>query len=519
MEYVTTTCGTQLEYLPDIIGEGAMKIVYMSPNKKYVVCKYKEEAKVTIQDRERVKKIVTTYRQTIFQNTGGTYFQDKMCWPTHMFDNPKDGFGVICPVYSTNFFFNIGRNEFVNSPKAGKEKNGRWFLSLFQRNCLHQSELGEFTSYLRMALLLAQSVRRLHSAGIIHSDLSNNNVLLDPIGRTICIIDMDTLVVKDMFPPAIQGTPGYIAPEVMDTLYLPINDSRKKLVTQKTELHSLAVMIYELLMYRHPLRGPKIHDPTDPKKDEDLMMGKRAVFIEHPTDLSNRPNSKWVQEYYGKKKLRNNTKIVYLPWGLPDKTPYTILGPYLSPLIEKAFVKGLHDPSNRPQARDWEKALVRTVDNILPCSNKNCTQKFFIYNEQIRPTCPYCGTQYGHQLPMLELYYTQKDNQYTSENHRVVLFHGSALFTWHINRFVVPNEKLQPEQREAVARIIYRDGKWLFVNKSLKNLLVIDSIEKESKPIFAQFELKQGMKLILDSDRGGRLAVVRFAHQSGTSIK
>lgn len=522
MEYITTTCGTQLTYMPDSIGQGGMKTVYISPDKNYVVCKYTDPTKVTRQDRKRVEKIVSTYRQTIFQNAGGAYFKNLMCWPTYVFDNPRDGFGVVCPVYPSNFFFKTGKNQFARTPKPGKEKNGRWFLSLYQRNCLHDSELGDFASYLRMALLLARSVRRLHSAGIVHSDLSHNNVLLDPVKRTICIIDMDTIVVQDMHPPEIQGTPGYIAPEVMETLRLSVKDSKKNLVSQQTEIHSLAVMIYELLMYRHPLKGPKVHDAADPARDEELMMGKRALFIEHPKDPSNRPNRRWAQRYYGSKKLRKNKKVEYLPWALPDDTPYTILGPYLAPLIEQAFVTGLHNPSERPSAREWEKALIRTADNILPCSNPQCSQKYFIYNQSVKPKCPYCKTQYKHHLPMLEFYYTQKDNKFSPENHRKVLWHGASLFPWHINRFVNPNEKLESHQREALARVVYKGGKWYFRNKRLKDYRVYDAtsnvLPQSVIEIGKDFELKQGQQILLDpSNRGGRLAIVRFAHKSGSS--
>ena len=522
MEYITTTCGTQLTYMPTSIGEGGMKIVFMSPDKNYVVCKYKHPTKVTRQDRKRVGKIVSAYRQTIFQNAGGHYFKNLMCWPTYIFDNPRDGFGVVCPVYPSNFFFETGRNEFARSPKPGKEKNGRWFLSLYQRNCLHDSELGDFASYLRMALLLARSVRRLHSAGIVHSDLSHNNVLLDPVKRTICIIDMDTLVVQDMHPPEIQGTPGYIAPEVMETLYAPMSDPNKNLVSQQTEVHSLAVMIYELLMYRHPLKGPKVHDASDPKRDEELMMGKRALFIEHPENPSNRPNKRWAQRYYGSKKLRKNKKVQYLPYALPDDTPYTILGPYLAPLIEQAFITGLHNPSKRPSAREWEKALIRTADNILPCSNSKCEQKYFIYNLSVKPRCPYCETIYKYHLPMLELYYTHKGDKFSSENHRKVLWHGASLFPWHVNRFVNPNEQLKEDQRGPLAKIFYKRGKWYVRNTGLKGHRVYDAngneLPQSEIAIGKDFELEQGQQILLDpSNRGGRLAIVRFAHSSGSS--
>ncbi|MDT1878227.1 kinase, partial [Acinetobacter baumannii] len=86
-------------------------------------------------------------------------------------------------------------------------------------------------------------------------------------------------------------------------------------------------------------------------------MGERALFIEHPTDRSNAVKVNQVSSFS-------------LPWADPQKIPYTIMGPYLKPLFDRAFIDGLHDPSKRPTADEWESALVKTVDLIQPCQNK-----------------------------------------------------------------------------------------------------------------------------------------------------
>src|SRR5262249_3390183 len=144
------------------------------------------------------------------------------------------------------------------------------------------------------------------------------------------VIDIDSLVVPGLFAPDVLGTPGYIAPEVLATQNLDMNDSRRKLPSNFTDQHALAVLIYEYLLRRHPLRGPKVNGNTA-EEDELLSMGTSALFIEHPTDTSNQ---------------------------VPDlSVKYSQLGPYLPPLIERAFVAGLHQPANRPGAHEWENAL------------------------------------------------------------------------------------------------------------------------------------------------------------------
>jgi hypothetical protein len=66
-------------------------------------------------------------------------------------------------------------------------------------------------------------------------------------------------------------------------------------------------MIYMYLLYRHPLKGGKIHD-LDTEKDDLLAMGEKALFIEHPQDASNRP------------KL-NQVNPKELPWADVTKLP------------------------------------------------------------------------------------------------------------------------------------------------------------------------------------------------------
>jgi DNA-binding helix-hairpin-helix protein with protein kinase domain len=80
------------------------------------------------------------------------------------------------------------------------------------------------------------------------------------------------------------------------------------------------------------------------------------------------------------------------------KTPYTITGPYLKELFDQAFIRGLHNPLERPTADAWEQALIKTNDLKLECSNKQCEQKWFIYNNTKDTKCPFCNTKYTTQF-------------------------------------------------------------------------------------------------------------------------
>ena len=155
------------------------------------------------------------------------------------------------------------------------------------------------------------------------------------------------------------------------------------------------------LFFRHPLRGGKIHDMSDEVRDETLSMGEKALFIEHPTDKSNAVKVSQLSSFS-------------LPQADPEKIPYTIMGPYLTPLFERAFIDGLHDANKRPTADEWESAPVKTVDLIQPCQNKACEQKWYVFSGKTKPVCPYCGTPYKGKLPVLNLYSSPKGRQLSS---------------------------------------------------------------------------------------------------------
>ncbi len=263
--------GSIVEFYDEIKARGGVKDVYFSVDKTYVVAFYRK--KLDANDIERLKNIVNTYHQRIFESSPeGKYWEDYLIMPTRMVE--WDGkIGVAVPFYNKRFFFSSG-------PFNGKEKEGKWFASAKLRNrFLPADQKGTWLTHLHMCIKIARAVRRLHAAGLAHSDLSYKNVLVDPVMGSACIIDADELVVPGKFPPGVIGTPDFIAPEVMETKELPIDDPKRKLPSIDTDRHALAVLIYMYLLNRHPLRGGKVHD-LDPAKDEELSMGKNALFIE-----------------------------------------------------------------------------------------------------------------------------------------------------------------------------------------------------------------------------------------------
>lgn len=493
--HLTAKDGSRVEYVDERIGQGAMKDVYFSPDRTYVVAFFRDAKKGTpgyAALLERLMRITGEYRTGIFDQVGGEYWRQVFCWPQKVVEE-GGRIGIVVPTYPAQFFFQYGAKDGDFLGIKGQEKEGKWFASASNRHrFLDPRELGTLPHYLRICLHIARALRRMHAAGLAHSDLSYKNVLVDPLTGGACLIDLDGLVVPGLYPPDVVGTPDFIAPEVLASQHLRLSDPARVLPSRSTDQHALAVLIYLYLLFRHPLRGRQTHDP-DPQRDEVLGMGEKALYIEHPTDDRNRPDL--AQARPGE-----------LPWLDVEDMPATILGPYLAELFERAFVAGLHDPQLRPTAGDWEQALVKTTDLLQPCANTACTQRWFIFDNTARPRCPYCGTVQAGVLPVLDLYAASRPGVFSPEQHRIMVYHGQNLYPWHVNRNVFPNERLSAAERTPVADFQLLEGRWHLINRRLPGLRHINA--QQPVPENSMIALEDGMQLLLSAEEGGRLVRV-----------
>ncbi len=501
---VTSIIDSSKQYQYNDNGEpmrGGMKDVYFSPRKDYVVALYRD--KQDFNSIDRLKRIVTTYYDSFFNREGGDYYKDLYSWPTDVITS--NGLtGIIVPAYSKNFFFTKGYETF--DLLKGEEKQGKWYASAKFRSKnsklkLDKSELGNWLSYFQVCVNISRGVKRLHAAGLAHSDLSYKNVLIDPITKTAAIIDIDGLVVPGLYPPEVIGTADFIAPEVIATKHLSVSDPNRNLPNRLTDLHALAVLIYMYLFYRHPLRGGNYFGQMEADEEEDLLMGSKALFIENPSDDSNR---NFKREY-------GENVSNFQPWTDLKSTPYSVAGPYLKELFDQAFIKGLHNPRDRPMAESWEQALIKTDDLKLKCSNTSCDQQWFVFDNSKITKCPFCKTQYKSSIPVLDFFYQMKPGVWKPENQRLVICNNTTLHKWHVNRTIIRNEKLKNHDKKRLGYFVFHNNKWLLINESLKGLK--DLTNDEEIPINKSVELVNGKKLLLSGEEGGRITTITITNQ------
>lgn len=349
-------------------GIGGMKEVFFVKGRQQVVAFFKNSTPDPFRE-ERLAKVIGSYNPT--RDGGGShpeYWREVFCWPTAMVDHPARGVGFLAPAYPACFFFEHGSLK-------GREKKGSWFNCIdrrtgrtFRHVKVAPAERGDLRMMLQCMLVVARGVSRMHLAGLAHSDLSENNVLVDPSSGRALIIDVDSLVVKGTYPPEVLGTPGYIAPEVLATKNLALSDPSRKHPDAETDKHALAVMIYNYLLERHPLQGRRVIQGASAEQEDELLNGREALYCEHRQDPRNRPVAS-------------------------DFVPATALGSKMDDLFHRAFVDGLARPLQRPSASEWVNAIQSAIDNLVRCPGTTCSHGWFVLGETPPSHCPFCRTR------------------------------------------------------------------------------------------------------------------------------
>jgi hypothetical protein len=473
MRYLTArlTDGQTVQFEDQPINSGAEKVVFFSRDRRQVVGFFFGQMRDRLERVDRLNKILTKYNPTTDRHGG--YWAPYFCWPTGIIDGDRGippeflrayglvapALGVIAPVYRPSFFFHdrFGHRQ---------EKEVKWFTGRKASALVPEHERGNFLTRLQICTRLARAVRRMHFAGLAHADLSNKNVLIDPKSGDVCVIDIDSLVVPGVAPPTVLGTPGYIAPEVLG------RGAQPSIATDK---HALAVLIYQILLNRHPLQGKKVHSTRSAEDDERLSMGSGALFVEHPTDRSNPP----VQ---------------------PIRVPMSRLGPHLEPLFLKTFVEGLHTPARRADAAEWEMALYRTLNLLHPTPSG---RDWFVLGPDMPRQCPTSGERVHHQVPVAR-YFRDLEGRLADEQQSLVIFHNLVLHDWHTRPGVIPGEHADRTPRGYFS---HHQGRWWLVNLQEEPIEVLGGATIARN---AAVELSAGLDLRMPGTEQRRVLRIGF---------
>lgn len=217
---------------------------------------------------------------------------------------------------------------------------------------------------LRLCYRLVDAFSKLHlGRGYAYADLSGENILCDITNGDVRLVDNDNLSVGDILPPIVQGTYRHKAPE--------IQSGKVRYPNVESDLHSLAVLIFETLLLHHPLLGDKVHDNADL---EDAALGKNGLYIYHPTDSRNR---------YTRYKSYGGVTIDILPKSTQA-------------LFREIFVDGLHQPTVRVRENRWKREIINQLDLLVKCSNPHCPFGWTFISEPPEPSgrCVWCRNRW-----------------------------------------------------------------------------------------------------------------------------
>ncbi|HWZ11912.1 MAG TPA: serine/threonine-protein kinase, partial [Acidobacteriaceae bacterium] len=118
--------------------------------------------------------------------------------------------------------------------------------------------------FLPSAIEMAEAIRAAHAASILHCDIKPENILRDEAG-TIKVADfgLARAAIKDCADAAtvslpdaassLCGTPGYMAPEVLEG----------NSPTEQSDIFSLGIVYYEMLSGRNPVKGKGLTQTID----------------------------------------------------------------------------------------------------------------------------------------------------------------------------------------------------------------------------------------------------------------
>jgi hypothetical protein len=467
-------------------GVGGMKQVFFEKGRKRVVAFFHGNLDDPMRE-ERLRKVIEEFNPTIDGKPYAEYWREVFCWPTEIVDHGELGVGIVLPAYLDVFIFREGNLK-------GREKSGGWFNNrdrrtgrAFRHVHVHPSERGDLRGMAQAMECAARAIRRMHNAGLVHSDLSESNVLVDPASGRALIVDVDALVVTGLYPPEVIGTPGYIAPEVLKTKNLPVGHPGRIQPSADTDKHALAVMIYRFLLERHPLEGRRVFPGRSAEEEDELKFGSEALYCEHPANDSNRPES---QNY----------------------RPASVVGPELAELFRRAFVDGLAKPHERPTPGEWEAALARAIDIMIRCSNADCDQGWFVHRDQSDAICPFCATSARERVKKLCFEREDKPGWFRRAGDLVLNVSaeapiGTVVRRHHIDRFAPRGPGEDPA---ALARVRWLDtpvtGAYL-ENLALPGLEVREGLAAHapryhSVPVGSKVFLTHDLELRFGSDGG-----------------
>lgn len=224
----------------------------------------------------------------------------------------------------------------------------------------------------RACIALCDGFRDLHAKGYSYKDISNTNISFNPSTGDVLILDNDN-VTPNLKSSGIIGTNGFMAPEIVA--------GQTHNPTRLTDLHSLAVLLFQMLIVEHPFNGKKEYHMALDKIDEEEVLSQlygpdTACFI------------------FADETNLNRYIEVREPAHVSAREMWKLYPDFIQNLFRRAFIDGVKNPHARPQSFEWKDAFIKLFGLLYKCPYCGKTH---LYNREVfyksagNPTCDKCG--------------------------------------------------------------------------------------------------------------------------------
>lgn len=238
---------------------------------------------------------------------------------------------------------------------------------------------------------LSDAFLSLHAQGLCYRDINFSNISFDPATGKPLIGDCDNVGIDGQSESAVLGSRRFMAPEIVTGAAGP---------STNTDLYSLAVLLFYILMIGHPLTGRReLEFACWDEVAESELFGRSPLFVYDPADGSNAP----VPGLHDP--VLENWPLY--PAGVRD-------------LFTKSFTDGLRRPKERVRESVWRSVMTRLRDTIADC--QFCGRQNVHDPSDPRRTCWSCSRQ---PEPVLRLAF---------ERSFVVLNETTRLYQHHLER-------------------------------------------------------------------------------------
>lgn len=342
--------------LGEKIGGGLEGSVFVSKDRPEFVIKLINTAKMGACAKRELREHLMWLKNTIGANTE---LKNKLAIPKALVDGDDIGYIMYRAVEHDSL------KTYLTFPTDDMRAFEKWYKENYK-----------LKKRLQIASFLFNALELIHISGLLFTDLSPNNIMVNKHKNSLVFIDTDNMRRKRDAYLSVVGTDGYMAPEI----YIGLDEMNKKVNSvefDKTELpksgklsaesdvFSAAIIVFQLLTLQHPFVGDAIEDGTADEESAALRCETDYILHKNTTNFSSTP---FVE-------LFDSCKIVT---------------PKIKELFYKTFVDGKNNPYARPSAVEFAEAFDEAQDMLATCDNCGAD---FIYLHERENSCWDCDSK------------------------------------------------------------------------------------------------------------------------------